>query len=85
MSRSRKKKKDCETVSEMKMKKTKEILLSSKQNIKLHLEQEKMTWLLLGNRGNLNFYCGLGDNLSLTHFLNFTNILWILLILQKYI
>lgn len=37
MSRSRKKKKDCETVSEMKMKKTKEILLSSKQNIKLHL------------------------------------------------
>ena len=85
MSRSRKKKKGCETVTEMKMKKTKEILLSSKHNIKLHLEQEKMRWLLLGNRGSLNFYCGLGDNLTLTHFLNFMNILWILLILQKYI
>lgn len=85
MSRSRKKKKGCETVSEMKMKKTKEILLSSKHNIKLHLEQEKMRWLLLGNRGSLNFYCGLGDSLTLTHFLNFMNILWILLILQKYI
>ena len=48
------------------MKKTKDILLSSKHNIILHLEQEKMRWLLLGNRGNLNFYCGLGDNLSLT-------------------
>ena len=41
MSRSRKKKKGCEIVSEMKIKKTKEILLSSKHNIKLHLEQEK--------------------------------------------
>ena len=39
MSRSRKEKKGCEIVSEMK--KTKEILLSSKHNIKLHLEQEK--------------------------------------------